>query len=182
MQYNRISLLLVCFMLGLQFSIGQTENNPQELQGEVGDMVVSISPSFTWVPEGAGLDNLDEKGHFTPGMGIDFFYRFHPRWEIGAMADIEFDHYLIPRKDDLERERAFVFTGMVAYTLGKRWNLFAGGGVEMEKHEWLPVGRFGIEYVVPMQNGWFLPIGGFVDFKPGYQAYSTMIGIGKSFK
>lgn len=177
-----LSFIYVLFIFTLSISgYGQEQKIKVNTNSDqVGGFVITVSPALTWVPQGANLDNLNEKGHFVPGLGADFFYRFLPKWEIGTMIDYEFDHYIIPRKNELERERAFVATLMFAYTINARWNIFAGAGMEFEKHENLVVGRFGGEYVIPLKKGWFIPVGSFIDFKPGFQSISLSIGIGKS--
>lgn len=183
--YNKLYCkTLRLFMVWLVISIatsGQAQEKNTDKGPKKGDMVISFSPSMTWIPEGAQQDNRNNEGHFAPGMGMDFFYRLSPKWEIGTMLDIEFAEYIIPRKNDLKRERAFVVTLMGAYTLSSRWNLFFGGGVELERHESFPVFRVGGEYVIPLKQEWFIPMGAFVDVKPGFHAWSLMIGIGKTF-
>ena len=143
--------------------------------------IISVSMSLTYVPAAVKIDNLSGEGHFVPGIGIDFFYRLSPKWEIGTIVDYEFSHYLIPRKDDLEREKAIIATLTGAYTFDPRWNVFFGAGAEFERHEHLFVFKLGVEHVVPLENSWFIPICFFFDFKEGYDAWSISIGIGKGF-
>lgn len=70
-------------------------------------------------------------------------------------------------------------TAMGAFTISPRWNIFFGGGMEIEKNESFALARLGVEYAIPLQKKWFIPIGGFIDFKPGYDTWSMMFGIGR---
>jgi len=175
-------LCLVSFMFCNHLFAQSNRAESEEQIEEVGEMVFSLSPSYTWIPAGANLEDLDRSGKFAPGLGVDFFYRIHPKWEIGTMMDIEFAKYLIPRKDDLKRERAFIVTAIAAYKINSNWNLFAGAGIELEQNKNLAVVRIGGEYMIHLKNKWFIPIGAFADLKPGYDSWSLMFGVGKKFR
>ncbi len=140
--------------------------------------------SFTFaygiVPQGAAEDNISE-GHVVPATGADYLFRIAPKWEVGIMVDYELAKYVIPRKEGLIRERAFIATGVIAYNILPQLSVFGGGGVEIEKHKNLGIARLGIEYSFPLKNYWVIPVGFFGDFKEGYQNYSFSVGIGRSF-
>ncbi|OIQ27682.1 MAG: hypothetical protein BM564_11405 [Bacteroidetes bacterium MedPE-SWsnd-G2] len=159
---------------GQDQDISKAENNR-------GSIVISFSPSLGYVSKGADLDNLNDEGHFVPGIGLDIFYQFHPKWEIGTMIDYDLAHYVIPRKNDLERDGAFIISAMTTYSINDNWNLSAGVGLELERHENVGLLRFGIGYVINLHNNWFIPIDNTLDIKPDYEAWSMAVGIGKSF-
>ncbi|MBB6459523.1 hypothetical protein [Flammeovirga kamogawensis] len=143
---------------------------------------ISITNANTYIPKGAGVDNLDHKGHFVPGFGIDYLYRFLPKWEVGIMADFEVGEYIIPHDEPLKRENALVLALVATYTLIPNWNVFMGGGVELEKDHNLGIFRLGTEYAFPIgQQGWAIPLGVFYDIKEGYDAWSISVGVGKAF-
>ena len=140
----------------------------------------SITLAYGIVPQGSDEDNI-EKGHLVPAAGADYLYRVGPKWEVGIMVDFEFATYIIPRDDNLIRERAFIAVPVVAYNILPPWSLFAGYGIEFEKHKNLGVFRLGTEYSFPLKNRWVIPVGFFMDVKERYENFSFSVGIGRSF-
>ncbi|KXX68627.1 transporter [Flammeovirga sp. SJP92] len=142
---------------------------------------ISITIAQTFIPKGANMDNLNHKGHFVPGIGFDYLYRVKPKLEVGVMLDFELGRYIIPHKDDLVRDHAFVVAGVLAYSITPHWNVFGGGGIELEKHHNLGVFRLGTEYNFEIGKHWSIPVGLFYDIKEGYDTFSLSVGIGKAF-
>jgi hypothetical protein len=182
---NKILLTIITFLITLPL-LAQTEEHNSENQKKGVAILenrhfISFALSGTWIREGADEDNLNEKGHFVPGIGLDYFYRLHPKWEIGVMFDLELATYVIPRKDDLIRDRAILIVPTGVYSFSSRWNAFVGLGVELEQHQNLFIFRLGAEYSIPLKKGWIIPLGVFFDWKEGYDAFSFNIGIGKEF-
>ena len=108
---------------------------------------------YSYVSKGAEEGASSAEGVFVPSIGIDYFRRIHPKWEIGTMIDLELSNYLIFEKQ-LNRHKALVITGIVAYNLSENWTVYAGGGIELEKHENIFVGRFGGEYGFKLKKEW----------------------------
>ena len=142
--------------------------------------VLTTALAYTFIPAGSAQDNL-QKGHFVPGIGIDYFRRIQPRFDLGIMADIELGSYVIPRKEDLIRERALVLALIGSYSITENWGVFFGPGYELERHKSFPIFRLGSEYLVSLKGDWFIPLGLFYDIKEGYDAWSISIGIGLEF-
>ena len=136
--------------------------------------------AYSYIPQGAEEDNLEE-GHFVPSIGLDYFRVIHPRWELGILLDYELATYIIPRKENLKRDRAFLIIPGVGYTILNGWNLFAGAGIELERHKNLFVVRLGTDYTFQFRKGWGIPIGMVYDIKEGYDVWSLAVGISKSF-
>ena len=176
-----IALLYTHLTFGQNSITTRSQNGDTEKAHAIERNVLTLCLSGTWISKGANVDNLNDKGHFVPGVGLDYFYRSDHRWEVGIMMDYEFATYVIPRKENLIRDRALILVPAVAYTLHPRWTAFAGGGIELEKHQNLFVFRLGMEYGQPIKNGWFVPLGVFFDWKEGYDALSFCFGIGKAF-
>lgn len=167
-----IGLLMLCSII----SFAQEEKEKKENRH-----YISITFAESYIAKGVGIDNLDHKGHFVPSFGLDYLYRFHPKFEAGIMFDYELGHYLIPHEEDLERENAIVLCGVVTYEVLPSWNVFVGGGIELEKHHNLGVFRIGTEYNFDLSENWSIPLGTFYDIKEGYDTWSISVGIGKSF-
>ena len=124
---------------------------------------------------------MDNRGHFVPGIGLDYLYTLHPKWEVGIMIDIELGSYVIPHKNDLKRENAVILALLGVYKLYPRWHLLLGGGIELERHEHLGIIRLGTDYIFPVGKGWFIPLGLLFDIKEGFDAWSWKAGIAKEF-
>lgn len=174
------SVLMILF-LNVQLTIAQ-ENESENRESEEEKNVISLSFAYTYIPQGAGLDSRrNDRNQLVPTFGLDYFRRIHRKWEVGVMLDYELATYIIPRKDNLTRENAFIVALMSVYNLNANWNLLLGGGIELEKHENLAVLRAGIEYVIPIRNNWSIPISSFLDFKEGYDTWSFGLGFKKGF-
>ena len=142
--------------------------------------IVTASLGYTFIPSGAPSGSEEEDGAFVPSIGLDYFYRLSSKWEIGIMTDLELGEYVIIQKE-LDRENAFLAAAIVSYSLTKGLNIFAGGGIELEKHHNLGVIRLGTEYAFKSKKGWVLAPGLFFDFKEGTDTWSLSIAFGKEF-
>ncbi len=142
--------------------------------------LISASFGYTFIPKATSIGGTEANGVFVPSIGLDYFYRLSPKWEVGTMIDLELSDYLIFEKD-LEREKALVIALLGTYKLTKHISLFGGGGIELEKHQNLAVFRFGTEYIHYFDKGWLLGPGFFYDFKEGYDTWSMAIAFGKEF-
>lgn len=126
-------------------------------------------------------DSTDETGLWISSVGIDYLRHISDKWGVGAKLDLQLGHYIIPHKEDLERENAFVVLAIGSYQILPKWFAFAGAGMEFEKSEHLGVIRVGTEYAFHLKHGWALPAGFFWDIKEGYNVYAFTIGIAKHF-
>ncbi len=135
---------------------------------------------YTFVPKGAEEGATSVEGVFVPSIGIDYFRRVHPKWEIGTMIDFELSNYLIFEKQ-LNRHKALVITAITAYNLSENWTVFAGGGIELERHKNIFVGRLGGEYAFKLKKDWVLAPGAFYDIKESYDTWAISIAFGREF-
>ncbi|AWW30843.1 hypothetical protein DN752_12295 [Echinicola strongylocentroti] len=159
--------------------------NAQEETRETEDTVlknrVVFSLGYTWIPAANELSETEaDGGFFVPTVGFDYFRKVHERWEVGIMWDWELDHYMV-NGDELERERAMLFALVANYELMDHWAVFAGAGVEFEKHENLAVLRMGTEYAVEMGQDWEFVPSFALDIKKGYNTWSLAVGFCKRF-
>jgi hypothetical protein len=167
--------LSIAIALHVSFVIAQEEISDKERKH-----FLSGTFSYGIVPAGSAEDNITD-GHLVPAIGFDYLYRVASKWEVGIVADYELATYVIPRKENLKRERAFIVSALTAYNIFPTWSAFAGVGIELEKHKNFAIIRLGTEYSIALKNRWVIPIGIFVDFKEGYESYSVGAGIGRSF-
>ena len=135
---------------------------------------------YTFIPKATSIGGTEPNGIFVPSIGLDYFYRVAPKWEIGTMIDLELGDYLIFEKD-LEREKAMVVALIGTYKITKHFNLFAGGGIELERNHHLVVIRLGTEYAFYLNKGWLIAPGFFYDIKEGYDSWSLALAFGKEF-
>jgi len=177
-------ILLIKFILIIltipQKSFSQEPAGEEKDESMESRHFISLSFGYTFIPKGGNLESTEATGFFVPSIGLDYFYRIKPRWEIGTMMDVELDHYLIIDKD-LERENAFIATVVGLYKISPHLSIFAGGGIEVEHHKNLAVFRAGIDSPISLGRGWVLAPTLIFDFKEGYDTWSLAIAIGKEF-
>lgn len=135
---------------------------------------------YSFVAKGTEVNGTEAKGVLVPSIGIDYFRKLNPKWDVGMMIDLELADYLIFEKD-LNRSKALVVTAIVAHNFTEHITLYGGGGMELEKHENLLVARFGVEYAFKYSSGWVLAPGFFYDVKEGYDTWSISLAFGKEF-
>jgi len=168
-------LLFIVFGTFAFNSYSQETDSNQEKKN-----LISVALGYTYIPKGAAPDAEEADGVFTPSVGLDYFRRVHPRWEIGLMADLELGEYLVIEKD-LNRENALLLVAMADFNLTKHISFLAGGGMELERHKNLGIIRLGTEYVFRLKKDWIITPGFFYDFKEGYDTWALSIGFGKEF-
>ena len=164
-------LFLLCFLSVNTFA----QEHEQEKKN-----LLAFSLGYTYIPKGSIYDAEEATGVFVPSLGLDYFRRLHPRWEIGIMADVELGEYVFFEKE-LNRENAILLAAMVSYNITRHINFFAGGGMEFEKHKNLGVIRLGGEYVFKLPKTWVISPGFFFDFKEGIDTWSLNLSFGKEF-
>jgi hypothetical protein len=135
---------------------------------------------YSFVPKGGAEGDTEVSGVLVPSIGLDYFRRVSPKWEVGTMIDLELSDYLIIEKN-LNRSKALVITGIAAYNFIGNWTVFGGLGVELEKHKNFMVTRFGAEHAFKFDNNWLISPGCFYDIKEGYDTWSISVAFGKEF-
>lgn len=147
-----------------------------------GKNLIAIDYGIDHIKEGAKhVESTEETGLWVSSIGIDYFREISERWEVGVKLDIQLGHYIIPHKENLERENAFIALAVGSYQLLPNWNVFAGAGMEFEKNEHLGVIRVGTEYSFHLKHSWAIPVGFFWDIKDEYNVYAFTVGIAKHF-
>ncbi len=166
--------IVVLLLLMASMSMGQ-ETEEKEFKN-----LFTIAFGYTYVPEGSAEGSLEADGVLIPAIGLDYFRRIHPKWEIGTMIDLELGEYIIAKRH-LNRQNALVIAGIAAYNLTDHLTFYGGGGIELEKHENLWIGRLGGEYGYKFGRDWVIATGFFYDLKKGYDSWSFSVAFGKEF-
>ena len=95
---------------------------------------------------------------------------------------METGNYLIEiNREDLERENVLIIAAVAAYEVVPRWAIFAGAGVEIEKHHNFGLIRLGTDYEIPLKNNWDITPTFTFDHKIDYYSWEIVIAIGKRF-
>lgn len=146
--------------------------------------MVAVKFGYTHVPGGSELHHSEAKGVYVPTIGVDYGREIHTkrgrRFELGIMLDWELDHYIIADKE-LERERAFIAVGGLAFNPVAHLVLFMGAGIEIEQNKNLFVWRSGLDYNFRVGKRWgIVPTFNF-DWKEEYGSFSFAIGLKYKF-
>jgi hypothetical protein len=181
-----ISILLVSTTMLAQHSEEKLEDESFHNQAphtvSHGKNLIAIDYGIDHIKEGVKHgDAIHEEGHWVSSIGVDYFRKVSEKWEVGVKFDVQLGHYIIPHKDNLERENAFIALAVGSYEILPKWAVFAGAGMEFEKNENLAIVRVGTDYMFPIVDGWAIPVGFFWDIKEGYNVYAFVVGIAKHF-
>jgi hypothetical protein len=174
MKISSINLLL--FLLVITPALSQENEEEEQTKHKV-----VLLLGFTHIPE-----TIEEgeplKSEEVPTIGVDYFYKFHPKWQIGVVVDVELGKYAVDfGGENIPRENAVV-TGVVAgYTLLKGWSVYAGPGIEFESNRNLFIFRAATEYEFELGKNWGLSPGFSYDFKKEYSTFALGVGISRSF-
>ncbi len=176
MKYTRI-IFFIC-LLGTLPVIAQEENEEREQEKRHS---LAFVVGYTHIPE-ATKHGKTEESVFVPTLGLDYLYEFDEKWFVGAAFDIELGKYEVDYEDDeITREIALVFAGLVGYEVLPGWAVLAGPGIELEKNKNIFVFRFSTEYTFELRNDWGLfPVFTY-DFKKEYGSYELGVGLKKRF-
>ena len=180
-----LCILLVSTTLMAQHSVELVDESSHENGKHTvshGKNMIAIDYGIDHIKDGVEHgESLEEEGHWVSSIGVDYFREVSEKWEVGVKLDIQLGHYIIPHKDNLERENAFIALAVGSYKVLPKWAIFAGAGMEFEKNENLGVIRVGTDYSFHLTQGWAIPVGFFWDIKDGYDVYAFTVGIAKHF-
>jgi hypothetical protein len=182
MKYTKI-IFFVCFLSIIQCFAQEEMDKKEETEEMEQEKRHSLSFVFgyTHIPE-ATIDGKTEEAVFLPTLGLDYLYEFRKKWFVGAAFDIELGQYEVNFEDDeITREIAAVFAGLVGYELLPGWALLAGPGIELEKNKNIFVFRFSTEYTFELGNDWGIYPNFTYDFKKEFSSYELGIGLKKRF-
>ena len=152
--------------------------NARAQEGSQSKHLISGVIGATFIPAAKNLGTSNINGLFVPIVGLEYFYKLNPKWDLGIMTNLELDKYYIV-DEELFRENAIIVSLLGMYKLSDYWSLFTGGGVEIESHRSLAVFRFGTEYTIETKGNWVILPKLYFDFKANYPTWSFSIAFGR---
>jgi hypothetical protein len=137
----------------------------------------------TWIHEEGEVGAVDGL-IAAPTIGIDYAFRFSERFAVGSINDLILDSYVIVLEDgsELERELAVVTSVVVMWRATHRLQLFAGPGIEADKHETLTLLKVGLEWDIFEPHPWDVALNVAADIKGEYNALAVGLSIGRLWK
>jgi hypothetical protein len=138
---------------------------------------LSLFTGYTWVPKGDPHEGNPEGTVIVPTIGIDYSFWISHKVGIGLYNDFELTNYVVETSADttIPREHAYVGAVVGIYEAVRGLELYAGPGVELEKHENFFVLKVGLEYAFAVANGWLTGVAFGYDFKDEYDSWALGI-------
>jgi hypothetical protein len=159
----------------------ENETHQSENHNEFKRHRLAVEFGYTHIPDGYEEEEGDQSV-WVPSFGIEYLYRFSHKWGAALTVNMETGNYLIEfQKEDLERENVLIIAAVAVYEVVPRWAVFAGPGIEIEKHHHFGLIRLGTDYEIPLKNNWDITPTFTLDHKIDYYSYEFVIAIGKKF-
>ncbi|MEH6705624.1 MAG: hypothetical protein V7691_12575 [Galbibacter orientalis] len=139
---------------------------------------------YSWIPQGEDEDTGEKETIFVPSIGFSYEYWFTEKWGIGTYNDIEIVKYKVEKDDEnaeLERENALSLAVGAVYEILPKWTAIAGGGLDIDKNETLPILHLATEYVILEKDSKELSISFSYNNKKYYDTFSIGLVYGKKF-
>ena len=112
----------------------------------------------------------------VPALGFNYDYFLNTKWGLGLHTSILLQQYKVEMHDNHEqivRENPVGLVGMVLFKPDHRWNLMAGYGLEVEKHENFQIIRAAVEYGIELPKSWEL--GFCLEFDYKLKTYNSLL-------
>ena len=140
---------------------------------------LAVFTGNTWVRKGSHEGSSGVV--LVPTFGLDYEYWINHKFAIGLHNDIERGRYLVEKNHEEEvlRENAFVSALVAIVEPIHGWAIYAGSGIELEKHEHMWVVRIGTEYAWDLPKDWVIALTVAWDIKKHYDSFASGIVIGK---
>ena len=142
---------------------------------------ISTSIGHTYLPRDT---RVGKDIAILPSFGLDLEYWFNERIGLGLHNDLELLIFHVKEEEDLiiERDYPVLITLDLLVNVYKGLTVYIGHGAELERTQNFSVTRFGIEYEIPIRNGWDVYPVFFHDVRRNaYDTFSFGLGIGKRF-
>jgi hypothetical protein len=144
---------------------------------------------FTWVPKGEPHEGDPQGTVIVPTLGIDYSFWITHRFGVGLYNDFELSKYVVqtPADTTIPREYAYVGALVAIWEAVRGLELYAGPGVELEKHENFIVLKLGLEYAFARANDWVTGVAFGYDVRFGsgftreYNSWALGISVARRF-
>jgi len=158
------NFLTILFFLPLfVFSQSSQEHNNEFSHDEEsgGKFRIAVSINQTYISEENYHESEHHPAQLIPTDGIEIQYFISKHFSIKWSNEIEFMSYILKDDNGLSkvRKNAFLSSAVLGYEVSN-FGFFAGLGYEFEKNENLLVKRFGIEYILDLNEN--------IDISPAY--------------
>ena len=177
--FIRTMLVTISIMTIVSGSFAQSENEEESLKRN--NIVLTIG--HTVIP--TEVDPGDSKNLTTvPTWALSYEYRFSPVFILGLESELEMSNYIIVDDEGtkLERDYPISLSLYAGFTILKGWCLYAGPGIEFERHEHLYTATVGTLYEFELPGDLSLSPEMSYTLKGGHTgAYTIGLGVCKSF-
>ena len=162
-----ISCLLIFLFFSLPFSHAQ-HNIVEDDEGEKHESnehgheafkkhhTISAMMAFSYIPSIIPGES-DREILVVPTWAINYTFSFHPKWAVGLHNDLILQQYAVERHTDSEevvRSYPFAVKAVVLFEPMHGLLFLTGYGKEFESSKTLDVITVGVEYAIPIRNGW----------------------------
>lgn len=144
--------------------------------------------SHTQIFQGVQL-NREKKWLALPSLGLNYNYKFHPKWALGLHTDIVIEDFQVEEhlksggsnaNSILERSYPVASALVASYKASKHFSLLIGAGGEFAPSGSLFMIRAGFEYGIHINPKWELTVNLVNDLKlNAYNSIAYGIGISK---
>ena len=154
---------ILFFLPFFVFSQSSQEHNNEISHDEEsgGKFRIAVSINQTYISEENYHESEHHPAQLIPTDGIEIQYFISKHFSIKWSNEIEFMSYILKDENGLSkvRKNAFLSSAVLGYEVSN-FGFFAGLGYEFEKNENLLVKRFGIEYILELNEN--------IDISPAY--------------
>jgi hypothetical protein len=143
--------------------------------------ILSIAIAHGHVNKGV-IEN-EQQWVSLPSWELAYNYRLSEKFMIGLHGDFISEQYVIEERDGkfIEREYPYSLIIVGTYKILARLGLEVGGGIEFSPGEDLNFLKLGLEYAVPLANGYeTILLIGYDNHINTYDSYNIGLGIAKS--
>ena len=172
-------LVLMSFCTLSAFS--QEEEKETEKESE-GKHIVSIAIAHSQVNK--GVVDGEKQWISLPSWELAYNYRISEKFMIGLHGDFISEQYVIEESADKQIKREYPYSLILVgtYKILGRLSFELGGGIEFSPEEDLNFIKLGLEYAVPMANGFeTILLIGYDNHINTYDSYNIGLGIAKAF-
>jgi hypothetical protein len=144
---------------------------------------IALFTGYTWVPKGDPHEGDSEGTVIAPTVGIDYSFWISHKFGVGLYNDFELTSYVVETSEGATLPREYAYVGAVVgiYEAARGLGLYAGPGIELEKHEDFFVLKVGAEYAFAVAHGWATGVAFGYDFKDEYDSWALGMSVARSF-
>ena len=150
-------LIFSTSFLYAQHNIIETdEGHSEKLEAFKKHHVISAMMAFSYIPSIVPGEE-DRQILVVPTWAVNYSFWFRPKWAIGLHNDVILQQYAIERhhnQEELTRSYPVAVKAVVLFEPIHELVFLAGYGKEFETNETLDVITVGVEYGIPIRNGW----------------------------